>query len=377
MIKATGKLIATGLLLFVVVPPGASANEPIKIAAIFPKTGDTIFNLEEDPHFRAVGFAVEELNRKGGLLGRPLVVSEYDNQSSGIGSKKAAERAVQDGVIAVIGSGWSSHSLAIAPVLQAAKIIMISPDSTHPDVTRNRDYVFRVGFIDSFQGALLANFATNSLHAKTAIVLTNIHETYCIELSKHFIESFSKNGGEIVWQADYDKEPSDIGLLVENLTATHADIILLPGTDRDSSLIIKKSREMGLSTTFLGGDAWGDRMYSYAGTTIEGSYFSSHWHKDKNDPKSRDFVKAFSSKHGVIPEAEAALTYDAVMLLADAVKRAGSLDGPLIQGALAATANYEGVTGVISMDEHGDPMKPGVILQYREETSVYIDSVTP
>lgn len=111
---------------------------------------------------------------------------------------------------------------------------------------------------------------------------------------------------------------------------------------------------MGLRTTFLGGDAWGDRMYSYAGKTLEGNYFSNHWHRDKNDPRSRDFEKAFSRMHGVSADPETALSYDAVMLFADAVRRANSLDRALIREALAATVNYQGVTGAISMDENGD-----------------------
>jgi branched-chain amino acid transport system substrate-binding protein len=183
--------------------PAAKGADTVKIAAIFAKTGPAVVVRGVRPEFAAVEIAVWELNERGGLLGHPIEVLEYDNRSSALGAKQAAEEAIKAGVIAVIGANRSSHSLGMAPVLQAAGIPMISPISTNPEVTKVGDYIFRACFIDDFQGELMASFAISDLRAKTAVVLTNTSEKFSLGLAALFIEKFGKLGGTVLWESDY------------------------------------------------------------------------------------------------------------------------------------------------------------------------------
>ncbi len=331
-----------------------SAAETIKIATILSKTGQAAqSNISTQVGIR---LAVEELNQQGGVLGKTIELIELDNQSTAIGSKIAAQKAVREGVVCVLGANWSSHSLAMAPVLQEARIPMISPYSTNPQVTEVGDYIFRICFIDSFQGRVMANFAFQDLKAKTAGVLIHADSKYSEGLAQFFVEYFQKQGGKILFEENYLEQAADYSHLVDKIMLFQPDIVFLPGYPKDSSYIIKQARNKGLQLTFLGGDGWADTMFDIVGNTIEGSLYSSHWHPDSSGAQSRQFIK----KHGKRISGDAAghaLGYDCAMLFGDAVRRAGSLDPVEIRKSIAMTQNYEGVTGNISFDEHGNPIK--------------------
>jgi branched-chain amino acid transport system substrate-binding protein len=180
-------IVWPGLVLCLFLPSVVNAADSIKIAAIFPKTGQAVVVSGLRPEFSAIQLAVKELNDGGGLLGRPLELLEFDNQSSALGSKNAALQAIEAKVVAVFGANRSSHSLGMAPVLQAAGIPMLTPISTNPQVTLVGDYIFRVCFIDDFQGEVMATFAAKELQAKTAVVLTNTSEKFSLTLAALFI----------------------------------------------------------------------------------------------------------------------------------------------------------------------------------------------
>ncbi len=353
----------------------AGASETVKIGAIFGMTGNASVQILE--YLKSVRFAVEELNKQGGLLGKRIILVEIDNRSTPLGSRLAAKKAIDEGVIAVIGAAWSSNSLAAAGLLQKAKIPMISNISTNPDVTLVGDYIFRVCFIDSFQGRVMASFASNDLGAKTAVILTNTGNKYCIELAKFFSNNFKKRGGKILWEGDYDKDAADFSSLIEKAKKFNPDVVFIPGYVRDAALIIKQARKKGMDATFLGGDGWSILMYGYAGSELHGNYYSSHWHMNFPAKKSRRFVKEFKKRYGEIKTFGIPLAYDAVMVLADAVRRAGSFDTTLIRDSIAKTKNFEGVTGKISFDQNGDPAKEAVILQFKNGGVVYVKSIRP
>lgn len=350
------------------------AEETVKVAAIFSKTGKTA--LGNAPALNGIRFAVKELNQQGGVLGRHLELLEFDNKSTAIGSKMAAKRAVKANVLTVFGALWSSHSLAMAPVFQAAKIPMIAPASTNPQVTLTGDYIFRTCFIDPFQGKILAKFVFQDLKMKTAGVLINANSKYSEGLAKSFVQSFKSQKGKILFEENYLDQTVDFSFLIAKIKMFHPEILFLPGHIKDSGYIIKQTRDNKISTIFIGGDGWNDDLYKIAGNKIAGNFFSEHWHQESSAIKSRQFVAKYK-KYFQNFDSRDALSYDAVCLFADAVNRAGSLEPVKIRDALAATKNFKGVTGNITFNDNGDPIKPAVILKFDKGTSIYVKTVAP
>ena len=376
------KKISCTMLLISLLMPGlfaqARATEAIKIAAIFAKTG--VAAKDNAPIFQGVSLAVEGINSQGGLLGQQLEVIELDNSSNPIDSKKAALKAVELDVVAIIGAAWSSHSLAIAPVLQQRQIPMISPISTNPKVTLIGNFIFRVCFTDPFQGRVMAQFAYRDLKARTAIILTNVNSDFSIGLAEFFEKSFIQSGGKVLWEGEYKEKSVDFSTVLKKVRLLQPDVVFVPGYIKDSAFLIKQARTMEIGSIFLGGDGWsGDQMYKYGGKAIEGSYYSQHWHSKVPFPRSQQLQASYRIKYGkgIIPGFLPS-AYDAVMVLADAIRRAQSLDHGKIRDTLAATKNFQGATGTITFDENGDPVnKDAVILKFENRTSVYVKTIKP
>lgn len=368
--------LAILVLLGVLLLPTAWAGtaDRVKVAAIFAKSSKMAYGNFEA--LNAVRFAVETLNRQGGLLGRPLELLEIDNRGTAIGSKIAAEKAVAANVVTVFGANWSSHSLAMAPVLQAAKIPMITPISTNPAVTRVGDYIFRVCYTDPFQGVVLARFAFDDLKARSAGLLVNVDDKYSEDLAEFFMEDFKAAGGRISFVENYLENASDFSALFEKIEAHQPDVVFHPGHTKMSAYVLKQARKNGIKTVFLGGDGWNDSMYKIGGSALDGSYYTNHWHPDSLSPKSREFVAAYEAA-GMAYIPVSALSQDCVSLFADAVRRAGSFDPVRIRRALAATKNFEGVTGTISFNPTRDPVKSAVILQFEKGGSLFVKTVDP
>ncbi len=352
------------------------ASQPIRIAAIFSLTG--IAAKHNAPLLPMIRLGIEEINRQGGLFDQPIELMLLDNRSTPIGSSLAAEEAVRHNVAAVIGAHWSSHSLAMGPVLQEAGIPMISPGSTNPKVTQLGNYIFRACFIDSFQGKAIANFAINQLKAKTAIVLRNIDEAYSMQLADFFTVAFKHHQGRILWEDGYRGKAVDFKQILKQVHQLRPDVVYVPGYTRDSGLIIKQAVSLGIKATFLGGDAW-DEIYAIAGNAVEGSYHSAPWHPQVPFEKSVHLQKIHQQTYGTpINNFSAPLAYDATMLLMDAIQRAGSLDRSRIRAAIAATHNFKGATGPISFDANGDPVnKAIIILKLENGGSTFVKTERP
>ena len=356
----------------------AVAAEPVQIAAIFAKTGIAATN--QLPHIQCVELAVEQINSQGGLLGRPVELLVLDNKSSPIGSSMAAMKAVELQVPAVVGGGWSSHALQMAPVLQEAKIPMIIGAATNPKITRIGDYIFRACFIDPFQAQIMAHFAYADLGARKAAVLEIINEEFSLTLAELFVSAFQQAGGNVVLQESYANDAVDFANILEKVKTASPDVIYVPGYARDCGLLIKQAVSMGIKTTFLGADGWGGAlMYDVGGRAIAGNYYSAHWHPDVDFPKSVYLQKMYYQKYkSKIPHMNSPLNYDAFLLLADAIHRAGSFDRARIRDALAATKGFEGATGTITLNEYGDPVnKPVVIMKLGKDAPMYFKSIQP
>lgn len=324
--------------------------------------------------------AMEEINAAGGLLGKKIELLTEDTQSkAGEPATVVNKLVARDGVIAVLGEVASSRSLEAAPICQQNKIPMVSPSSTNPKVTETGDFIFRVCFIDPFQGTVMANFASKTLKAKKVAVFTDVKSDYSKGLAKFFKERFTANGGTIGTELDYNGGDKDFKGQLTAIKAANPDGVFIPGYYTDAALICVQAKQLGLNVPLFGGDGWeSEELVKIGGDAVEGNYFSTHYHPDVGSEVSKRFVENYRQRwNGKTPNALAACGYDSALVLIDAIKRAGSTDGQKVRDALAATKNFQAVTGVITINESRDATKSAVILQVKAGKFKYLETVAP
>lgn len=312
-----------------------------------------------------VQLALEELNKSGGLLGKQVEVIVEDNQSKPEEARTAVLKLIkQDQVKALIGEVASSRSLAAAPEAQKNKIPMISPASTNPKVTEVGDYIFRACFVDTFQGSSMARFAYNDLGLRKVAILYDIKNDYSVGLMEFFEKTFKELGGEIIAKQSYSEGDIEFRAQLTDIKSANPQAIYVPGYYTEVGLIARQARDLGLTVPLMGGDGWDSpKTLEIGGAAVEGSYYSNHYSADDPSPVIQDFIKKYQAKFGKVPDAMAVLGYDAAKLLFDAIKRAGSDEGPKIRDALAATKDFQGVSGSITMDAERNAKKKIVILK--------------
>lgn len=326
-----------------------------------------------------IQLALEEANAAGGVNGKTLRVIVFDDEG------KPSEAAVgvtklitQDQVKVVLGEVASSLSLAAAPICQDRKVPMISPSSTDPKVTQRGDYIFRVCFIDPFQGRVMSDFAMGQLKAKTAAILRDQKSDYSMGLADFFIKRFNEKGGTIVADESFVAGDVDFKSQLTTIRAKNPDVIFIPGYYTEVGLIAQQARELGVKVPLLGGDGWeSSKLFEIGGKALDGCYFSTHYSSESSDPKVRDFVKKYQAKFGQVPDGLGTLGYDAAGVLVEALKKAKSLSGADIRDAIAATQAYPGVTGAISIDKNRDAVKSAVVLKIENGKSSYVTTVNP
>src|SRR5579872_6879403 len=294
-----------------------------------------------------IQLAIDEINAAGGINGKTLRVITVDDQGKPEQAAVAVTKLItQDQVQVVLGEVASSLSLAAAPLCQERKIPMITPSSTNPKVTQVGDYIFRVCFIDPFQGQVMADFAMQHLKAKTAAILRDQKSDYSMGLADFFIKRFKEKGGSIVIDQSYVASDVDFKSQLTTLREKKPDVVFVPGYYTEVGLIAQQARELGIKAPLLGGDGWdSSKLYEIGGKALDGCYFSTHYSSESTDPKVQDFVKKYQAKYGQVPDALATLGYDAAGVLAEALKRAKSLSDVDIRDAIAQTKAYSGVTG--------------------------------
>ena len=358
--------------------------ETIKVGQYASLTGETsTFGVESNA---GLTFAVDELNAAGGIDvgGKKLKVEveTQDDQSKADEAKTIAVKYASDAkVVAVIGEVASSRSKTAAPEFQRAGIPMISPSSTNPDVTKVGDFIFRVCFIDPFQGFVMAKFATEELKLKKVAILRDPSQDYSVGLADVFKEEFAKMGGTIVVDASYNAKDSDFRSQLGQIKTAGADGIFIPGYYNEVGTIARQAKELGIEVPLMGGDGWdSEKLVEGAGgpgKALEGAYFSTHYSKDSKEAKVQDFVKAFTAKNGKAPASLVAQGYDAMMILADAIKRAGSIERKKVRDALAQTKDFDAVTGKITIDENRNANKSAVVLQVKGAEFSYVKTIAP
>lgn len=357
-------------------PSGESSSKDIVIGEFASLTGGTA-SFGQSSH-KGVQMAVDEVNAAGGVLGKPVRLVVEDNQSKAGEAATVVRRMIsRDQIVALIGEVASSRSLEAAPIAQQNKVPMISPASTNPKVTEVGDYIFRVCFIDPFQGAVLAKFMLER-GWKNVAILTDVKQDYAVGLTEFFKAYFTKNGGTIVSDQSYSSGDKDFKAQLTSIRASNPQAILVSGYYNEAGLIASQARELGLNVPLLGGDGWDSpSLVEVAGDAMEGNFFSNHFSAEDTSPAVQNFLKKFQEKYKEEPDAMAALGYDAAMLLFDAMKRAGSTDSAGLRAAIASSKNFPGVTGSITLDEKRNASKPAVILTVKDGKFRYVETVTP
>ncbi len=356
----------------------AAANDPIKIGHYGSLTGkDAAFGVATR---KGVLLAVEEINAKGGILGRKVEYVVEDIQSKQGESATAVKKLIsRDKVVAVIGANASANSLEAGPICQNARIPMMAISSTNERVTAIGDYIFRICFIDPFQGAVLAKFAHGSLKARRVALLTATNSPYSVGLSAVLRERFTALGGVIVAEQKYAEGDKDFRAQLTAVRTARPDVIAATGFYSEAALICIQARSLGLNIPIIGGDGWeAPQLTELGGKAVDGTYYCTYFSADNHAPEVRSFVQRYQNRwNNEKPEGVSALGYDAMYVIAAAMERAGTTASPKFRDALAATKNFEGVTGKTTIDEKRNSQKAAVMLAVKNGKSEFFESVVP
>ena len=328
---------------------------------------------------QGVTLATEEINASGGVLGKKLRLVVEDDQGRAEEAANVVTKLVtRDNVLAVIGENSSNQSLAAAPICQAAKVPMISPSSTNPNVTKKGDYIFRVCFTDPYQGKALAAFARQNLKAARVAILRDNKNDYSVGLAEVFRAEFTKSGGAIVAEQSYSGGDTEFRPQLTALKSANPEVLFIPGFYTDVGQIAIQARDLGVTIPMVGGDGWDSpSLLQIGGKALEGCYFSDHYFFDEPRPAVQRFVGEIRKRYHADPAANAALGYDAVYILADAIRKANSLDRKLVRDQIAQTKAHQGVSGVITMGPDRDPIKPVAMIKIDGGTTHFAGWITP
>lgn len=356
---------------------GGGSTGSIRVGYYGDMTGDTAtFGTSTR---EGIDLALDEVNQDPPLGQTIQIIGEDDQGKSEVAVSVVTKLITQDQVVAVLGEVASSNSLAGAQVCQREKIPMITPASTNPDVTKVGDYISRICFIDPFQGSVMAKFAYNTLKARRAAVLWDNKSDYSKGLRQFFTQTFTQLGGQVVADPSFAKGDVDFNAQLNTIKQANPEVIFVPGYYTEVGTIARQARDQGMKQVLLGGDGWDSpKLFESGGEALEGSYFSNHYSAESKDERIQKFIADYKTKfNGKVPDAMAALGYDAAKILADAIKRAGSTDPEALKTAIAQTKDFAGVTGNISLDAERNATKPAVVLQVTGKKYTYVETVQP
>lgn len=362
--------------------PSAKIGLNVELTGEMPAVGASAKNAAE--------LYAEQVNAAGGLdVGGqkfPIKLVIADNAAKADQASAVAQRLIaQDNVLAMVGPNASSCAIPASSIAEALKCPMISPWSTNPKTTLNSDgngskqYVFRACFTDTFQARVLAKFVMNNLKAQNAAVLYDVASEAPNGQANLFRETFEKDGGKIVAFETYTTGDRDFSAQLTKIKAANPDVIFLPAYYNDAPLIAQQARRLGITVPFVGSDAWSSpEIINLGGTDIEGSYFCNHYSTDIATPVAQKFMADYKAKYNQAPDDVAALTYDAMGFLGEAIKNAGKLDRQAVRDALSKIAKFDGVTGSLQFQPgSGDPIKSAVILQIKDGKFVWVANGAP
>ena len=322
---------------------------------------------------------IDAANAAGGVLGKKIKLITEDDQSKPGEAATAVRKLIsRDGVVAIIGEIASSRSLEAAPIAQQNKIPMVSPGSTNPNVTKVGDYIFRVCFIDPFQGTVMAKFTLNSLKKTRVAVLTDVRQDYSVGLAQYYKDYLTKNGGTVISEQSYSSGDQDFKAQLTSIKAANPEVLFVPGYYNEVGLIARQARELGITVPILGGDGWDSpTLTQIGGPALENTFFSNHFSVEDQNPIIQNFVRDYRERFKKDPDGMAALGFDAAKVLLDSMTRAGSTEPAKVREALAGTVDFQGVTGKISINPERNATKPAVVLAIKDGGFHYAETIAP
>lgn len=356
----------------------SAANSYIVIGHYASLTGDqATFGQSSE---NGIKLALSEINARGGVLSKRIRLITEDDQSKPEEAATAVAKLItKDNVLAVLGEAASSCSLAGAPICQANRTPMITPVSTNPEVTKKGDYIFRICFIDPYQGEALAHYIHDQLHLQRAAILVDLKSDYSTGLSQFFERTFTKLGGTIVATARYSNGDSDFRPQLTSIRSSKPEIVFLPGYYTDVGQIVTQARDLGITQPFAGGDGWDSpKLFELGGKSLDGCFYSNHYYAMDPTPAVRQFVTNYKRTYGAVPDAFAALAYDATRVLVAAIADAKRIDRTAVRNAIARTRDFPGVTGSITIGPDRNPTnKRLIVLGVQDGTVSLKGSVEP
>lgn len=363
---------------------GEKKADTIKIGANLEMTGGSAsYGISSK---NAIELAFKEINEKGGINGKQLELVVADNKSEAAEATNAMQKLVsQDNVVAVIGPNLSSSVIAASAINNSAKVLDIAPMATNPYVTvdqasgKTKDFNYRTCFIDPFQGTVMAKFATAELGVGNAAILIDNSSDYAKGLAQFFKENFVKEGGAVTAEESYLQKDTDFKATLTKIKATNPDFLYVPGYYQEVGLIVKQARELGMNMPIAGGDGWDSaKMPEIAGAAaLNNTYFSSLYSPDDSSDINKNFVPAYEKAYGQKPDVFAALSYDSALLVAEAIKNAGSTEPAKISEAMAKINGFSGVSGSVTFDDKHNPVKSAVILEYKDGAQSLKTKINP
>jgi len=383
-LKAATTTLISVILAASVAGCSSSSSKEIKIGLLNEMTGGnaTIGTAAAN----GAKLAIKEINANGGLLGKQIKAVVADNKSEPSESANAMTKLLtQDKVVAVTGTFSSSNAIAAASVAEANKSPYLVAGATNPKVTVDektknvKKYIYRVCFIDPFQGTVAANFAAKDLKVKKAAMLVDNSSDYSKGLAEFFEAALKKEGGEIVANEAYLQKDTDFKATLTKIKSKGAEVLYVPGYYEEVGKIVKQAREMGITIPIIGADGWDSpKLVEIAtATALNNTFFTNHYSVEDTSPKAKAFVEAYTKEYGQKPEALAVLGYDAVYVLADAIKRANSTDSAKIIEALAATKDFPAISGVTTINKTHDADKNAVVIEMKDGKQVFKTSIKP
>jgi branched-chain amino acid transport system substrate-binding protein len=366
-------LLVFGLLLASCAPK----DDTIRIGVFNSLTGGTAtFGISST---QGIQMAADEWNSRGGLLGKKIELIIEDDQSKPDEAALAVTKLInQNRVIGILGEVASSRTLAGAPIAQKAGIPLITPASTNPKVTKIGDFIFRVCYVDSFQGVVCARFAVQKLGLKRLAILKDIKNDYSVGLADYFKQNALALGGEIVSEQSYSEGDTDFRAQITAMKSANPEGIFIPGYYTEVGLIAKQVREQNISAVLIGGDGWDSpRTPEIGGDAVEGAFFCNHYSADDTSQTVQGFVSRYGERHGYVPDAMAPLSYDAANLLFASIQKAGSSDGRAIRDAIAQTKDFPGICGEVTIDEERNARKSAVMIQINGGRFTVYDVIKP
>jgi len=352
----------------------------IKVGHFASMTGPTAtFGQSTD---KGIRLAIDEINKQGGVMGKEILVITEDDAGKTEEAAAAVQKLItRDRVVAILGEVASSRSIVGGNICESEGIPMISPSSTNPKVTQGKKWVFRVCFVDTFQGAAMARFCYETLKARKAAILKDRKNEYSVGLAEFFAKTFEQLGGTIVADENYQEGDVDFKPQLAKIKSFNPDVLFVPGYYTECGLILKQARrDLGMGLPIVGGDGWDSAsLIQEIKGDLEGRgvFFGNHFSPYEERPEVQEFVKKFKERYGELPDAMAALGYDAARILADAIKRASSTESAKIRDAIEQTEDFPGVTGRITIDENHNAKKPLLVLQVSNGKTKVVATVPP